>query len=424
MFVRLLLVFSFVSSVLAAPAASANAEDWSQFRGPTGQGIAGDGEFPTSWSSDSNVIWKSAMTGDGWSSPAISKDRIYLTSAVKPDGSTNELDRSLRTLCVDASNGETLWDREVFQQDGSKAQRIHPKNSHASPTAVIVDDRVYVHFGTHGTACLDLDGKILWKNQELTYRPQHGNGGSPVIFEDLLIVSCDGADVQFMVALDTASGKVRWKSDRPEIPTRKKFSFSTPLVVKINGSPQLISPGTDHVVAYEPRTGKEIWKVEYTGYSVIPRPVYANGLVFVSTSYDRPSLLAIDPTGKGNVTETHLKWKIDRSAPHTPSVIAVGQELYFVSDRGVATCVDAGSGEVYWTKRLGGNFSASPLLAGGLLYFQSEQGETTVVKPGTDYSEVSKFGIEERTLASMAVYGDSFILRSDKNLYRFGRSDK
>lgn len=406
-------------SLLFTPGAS-SAQQWSEFRGPTGQGHAAVDSAPRQWGRDTNVVWRTPIAGEGWSSPVIDQGRIYLTSAVKPDRAQHENDRDLNVLCIDAQDGQIIWLKRVFAQDGAATQKIHSKNSHASPTPIVEDERIYVHFGTHGTACLDTTGKILWRNRQLKYVPQHGNGGSPVLFEDLLIVSCDGTDVQFVVALDKRTGEIAWKSDRPPIPTRKKFSFSTPLVVSINGEPQLISPGTDHVVAYNPRNGDSLWQVDYTGYSVIPRPIYGQGLVFVSTSYDRPKLLAIDPTGSGNVTDTHVKWSTSRGAPHTPSPLLVGEELYFVSDGGVATCVDARTGQVHWTERLGGNYSASPVLAAGAIYFQSEQGVTTVVRPGREYEELARSDLEERTLASLAFQEGAVFLRTDQNLYRFG----
>eukprot|EP00913_Durusdinium_trenchii_P028411 g26639.t1 len=374
--------------------------------------------LPTQWSPTKNVRWSVPIAGEGWSSPVVLKGKIYLTSAVKPEGGKGN-DRSLRTLCLDAVTGTEIWNVEVFKQSDATTQRVHRKNSHASPTPITDGKHLFVHFGTQGTACLTLDGKVVWKMRELKYRPQHGNGGSPVLVEGMLFVSCDGSDIQYVAAIDAKTGKIRWKKDRPPINRAQKFSFTTPLVIEVGGKKQIVSPGTNQVIAYEPKTGNEIWKVAYTGYSVIPRPVYAHGLLFISTSYNRPKLLAIRPTGTGDVTNSHVAWSADRGAPHTPSALVVGDELYVVSDRGVASCFDAKTGKNHWSERLGGNYSASPVLADGKIYFQSEQGDTTVVQPGTKFKVLGKNKMRERTLASYAVADSAIFLRDDGQIVGF-----
>lgn len=409
--------FATVAFVFSATAGIAVAEDWPEFRGPTGQGISNETNLPAEWSTTKNVAWKVEIPGKGWSSPIVSKGRIYLTTAeVPPAGSGN--DRSLRALCLDAKSGKTLWNVEVFQQKDASTQKIHGKNSHASPTPITDGKHVYVHYGTQGTACLTLDGKIVWKNRELAYRPQHGNGGSPILVGEMLIVSCDGSDVQYIVGIDKSNGKIRWKKDRPAIGGGKKFSFSTPLAITEGGKTQVVSPATDQVVSYDPATGKEQWVVRYSGFSVIPRPVYSHGLLFLSTSYMSPKMLAIQPGGEGDVTKSHLKWTIARGAPNTPSALVVGDHLYFVSDRGVATCADPKSGKIVWQERLGGNFSASPIFADGKIYFQSEQGDTTVIKPGEKYEMIARNSLKERTLASYAIADGAIFLRTESKLYR------
>ncbi len=406
-----------VLCITALTTATVTAEDWPQFRGPTGQGLSKETHLPAVWSTTKNVAWTVDIPGKGWSSPIVWKGRIYLTTAETPPAGRGN-DRSLRALCLDAKSGKTRWNVEVFQQKNESTQRIHGKNSHASATPVTDGKFLYVHFGAQGTACLTLDGKTVWKNRELVYRPQHGNGGSPILVDDVLIVSCDGSDVQYIVALDKTSGKIRWKKDRPATPGGKKFSFSTPLAITQGGKTQIISPATDQVISYEPATGKEQWVVHYDGFSVIPRPVYAHGLVFLSTSYMRPQMLAIQPGGDGDVTKTHLKWSIRRGAPNTPSPLVVGNFLYFVSDRGVATCADPKTGKVIWQQRIGGNYSASPIFADGKIYFQSEQGNTTVIKPGAKYTEIARNSLKERTLASYAVADGALFIRTDSKLYR------
>jgi outer membrane protein assembly factor BamB len=396
--------------------APARSDDWPEFRGPTGQGLAKADRLPTEWSTTSHS-WKQEIPGKGWSSPVIAGGKIYLTSAVAIAGSE---DLSLCALCLDAKDGKSIWRKEVFRQDARKAPPIHGKNSHASPTPIVSGERLYVHFGHQGTACLDLGGKVLWTYRD-PYPPVHGNGGSPALVDDLLVFSADGARDRLVLALQTSNGKVKWKTRRSGRPI-KNFSFSTPLVITVNNKKQIISPGSDMVGAYDPRTGKEIWRVRSTGYSVIPRPVYGHGLVFVSTGFESPVLLAIRPTGKGDVTATHVKWSLKRGAPRTPSPLLVGEELYLVSDDGFASCVTAKTGKVHWTKRLPGNgYSASPVAGGGNIYFESENGIGTVVKAGTVFEEVARNELGERTLASYAVSDGALFIRTIRHLYRIGK---
>ena len=403
--------------LLSVMTVSASAGDWAEFRGPTGQGHAATSKLPTEWSSNKNVAWKSAVPGLGWSSPIVVGDRIFLTTAV-PMGEGEKKDQSLRAICLSASTGKSLWDIEVFLQDGKTASPIHSKNSHASSTPVSDGKHVFVHFGTHGTACLTLDGQIVWQNRELKYEPRHGNGGSPILVDDMLVVSCDGSNTMFVIALDKATGKIRWRTAR-EHKNGSKFSFGTPLLIEVNGEKQIVSPGTFHVAAYQPKDGSEIWRVDYgQGYSVIPRPVFGHGLLFLSSGYDTPTLLAIKADGKGNVTETHIAWKSNKAAPHTPSPLLVGDQLYVVSDNGIATSFNAVSGEQIWQKRIGGNFSASPLFADGKIYLQSEQGDGIVLKPGSEYEELAKNELEPRTFASYAVADGALLIRTETQLYR------
>lgn len=390
--------------------------DWTEFRGPTGQGHWA-GSLPSVWSKTKNVRWRKEIPGSGWSSPVVYQGVIYLTTSVPKQGN-REGDQSLQTLCLDAESGKLLWQREVFFQEGAAAPKIHAKNSHASPTPLIYDDKIYVHFGHQGTACLKLDGSIVWKNNRLRYHPVHGNGGTPIIVDNLLVFSCDGGEERFVVALDRATGEVVWKVDR-EGQSGQMFSFSTPLLITVNGNKQIVSPGSNSVSAYEPRTGKQIWKVRYDGYSVIPRPVFAHGLVYICTGYGTPSLLAIRPDGAGDVTDTHVVWTMKKAVPHTPSLLIVGDELYMVADRTeVATCLDAKTGKIHWQERIGGAYSSSPLYAGGKVYFQSEQGATTVVKASKKFEVVSKNDLAERSLASFAVADGSLLIRTERNLYR------
>jgi outer membrane protein assembly factor BamB len=404
-----------LASLLVTGLQAYAAADWPEFRGPTGQGISLAKNVPLHWSATSNVVWKAAIPGEGWSSPVLVSGRIYLTTATS-DGPT-----SLRALCVSAADGKILWNVEVFQPDPGATQQLHKKNGLASPTSIVAGDRVYVHFGHMGTAALDTSGKILWRQTDLKYAPTHGNGGSPALVGNVLAFSCDGGPDPFFVGLDNKTGKVLWKTPRNTHASRK-FSFSTPLAIEVNDTKQIISPGSGFVGGYDPKDGRELWRVRYgEGYSVITRPVFAQGLLYLSSSYDRPVLYAINPDGAaGDVTQTHVKWTYPKSAPNTPSVTAVGDEVYIVSDAGIATCLDAKTGTVHWSERLGGGFSASPVVAEGRIYFQNEEGVGTVFKAGKTFEVVAKNELGERTLASAALADNTLYLRSKSYLWRFG----
>lgn len=393
--------------------------EWYQFRGPTADGQAGSARLPLNWSRTENIVWRQEIPGKGWSSPVLSQGRIYVTTAV-PQG--NNGDHSLRALCLEAATGKVLWDVEVFHQDGATAPRIHPKNSHASPTPVVESGEVFVHFGHMGTACLDAQtGRCLWRQQSLRYQPVHGNGGSPVLVGRHLIFCIDGADQQLVVALDRRDGSIAWRTPRNARP-KKPFSFCTPTLITVQGRQQLICPGSDVVMALDPATGQEIWRVRYEGYSVVPRPVYAHGLVFLSTGYDSPLLYAIRPDGRRDVTNTHVVWMSKKAVPRNASPLVVGDYLYLASDDGQVTCLEARNGREVWSERVGRAFSASPIHASGRLYFCDEEGVTIVLKAGNTFEELARNRLPERILASPAVDGDALILRTEKAIYRIAET--
>ena len=384
------------------------AQEWTQFRGPSGQGQVTATGLPVTWSETANVTWKTPVPGLGWSSPVVGHGRVWLTSAV-----TEGRDISLRQLSFDSESGKPLQDVEVFRVRNPRA--IHQQNSHASPTLILDGERVYAHFGSEGTAALTLEGTIVWKAR-YTCETQHGNGGSPVLWQELLIFTCDGADAAFVVALDGRTGKQVWKTWR-----RQPWShaYATPLVIRVGESDQLVSPAAHHVAAYDPRTGKEIWYVRYDdGFSNVPRPVFAQGLVFIATGFQEPSLLAIRPDGKGDLTRSHVAWRLARAVPYTPSPIVAGDQLYIVNDIGIISCIDALSGKVLWQHRLTGNFTASPVMADGLIFITSEEGVTTVIRPGPSFEPIAQNALKGPMLASMAAAGRSWYIRTMSHLYR------
>ena len=405
--------------LIAGTSVLVQAEDWPQFRGPTGQGHATERGLPLEWSETKNIIWKTPVPGLGWSSPTVANGRVWLTTVVESKERRGRVSASLRALAFDVATGRELVNVEVFRLDD--AGYVNPKNSRASPTPIVEGDRVFVHFGAEGTAALSTSGEILWTTH-LRYESQHGNGGSPTLYRDLLIINCDGnGGDAYVVALDTASGKPRWKTARRRPADQ---AYSTPLVITVGQEDQLVSVGAYRAAAYDPLTGQEIWRVSYgDGFSNVPRPVFGQGLVFIATGFQTPALMAVRPDGKGDVTRTHVAWTITRGAPYTPSPLLVGNDLYYVSDTGVLSLADAASGQVVWQQRLGGNYSASPVFVDGRIYFQSEEGMTTVIAPGREFRRLASNRLDGATLASMAVSGGSFFIRSQSHLYRIaGRS--
>ncbi|HRX53952.1 MAG TPA: PQQ-like beta-propeller repeat protein [Verrucomicrobiales bacterium] len=409
--------------ILIACGSRAAASDWPQFRGPGGQGISDAKDVPLEWSEKKGVAWVSPIAGKAWSSPVIVGGRVYLTTAVEKNPGSQTTDRELRALAIDAATGASIWDVEVFLQKGGPQTRIHKKNTHASPTALVEDGKVYVHFGHDGTACLDADkGTVLWRQTTLTYSPVHGNGGCPILVGDKLVFSSDGKDAPFIVALNKATGEVVWKTDRA-VDVKRHFSFSTPLLITVDGQEQIISPASGAVIAYNPADGKEIWRFRYgEGYSVVPRPVFAHGMIYVSSGFDKATLYAVKVGGKGDVTDTHLAWKHEKNVPKESSFLIIDDLLFMNDDSGVGTCLEAKTGEPVWQERLApGSYSASPLYVGGHILFQSGEGACTVVKPGRKFEKVGENQIGEYGLASMGVTDGALYLRTESKLFKIAK---
>lgn len=413
------LIFTF--AVLQPQVITAN--DWTEFRGTGGQGHADQIQPVLNWSEAENVTWKVDLPGSGWSSPVVAGGFIYLTLAEREPQTDPSLTQPLllKAIKLDAQSGKVIWNKEVLRIEDTSDLEFHKKNSHASPTPIFRDGRIYVHFGTHGTACMDESGDILWKNTSLTYSPTHGNGGSPALTDDRLIICCDGSDQRFVVGLNSETGKEVWRTVREFSPSRG-FSFCTPTLIDMAGESVAVCPGSGGVFAYTTDTGKQIWRVNYNeGYSVVPRPVVGHGLIYVCSGFGDGQLLAIDPNGSGDITEDNVRWKVKKGVPKSPSVLLVDESIYMVDDAGIATCVNALTGDVKWQKRLKGKYSASPVYAGGHIYFQSETGLTTVVKPGDSLQVVETNQVGDgkvRTFASFAFDGDAILLRSETSLYR------
>lgn len=417
-------------------AAFARAEaEWPEFRGPQKQGHADATTLPLKWSETENVRWKTPIPGQGWSSPVISGNQIWLTTAVDIppavakgkgliSGIRNAMAttaQSLRAVCIDRESGKIVHDVEIF----SVADPAHKNsfNSYASPTPVLDGGRVFVCFGAYGSAALDAaTGEIVWKNTDLKIDHMEGPGSSPIIYKHLFILHCDGADTQYVAALNKDSGELVWKTSRTTDfgmklgPMRKAFCI--PLIISIDGRDQLISPGAFRLFSYEPLSGKEIWSVATPGYSTVPRPVYGEGLLFICTGYNTAELFAVRPEGSGDVTGKNIAWISRQGIPLKPSLLLVEDRLYFTSDTGVARCLDAKSGTQVWTHRLEGNFTASPIYAAGRLYFFSESGVAYVLEPSAKFELLAENTLDGRFMASPAVAGNALFLRTDKALYR------
>jgi len=414
-------------------------DEWPQFRGPDGTGHSSAMGLPLKWSESENITWKTAIPGDGHSSPVISGDQIWLTTALVNEISEEEQKRrlesapnprgleiaggvSLRAICVDRKTGKLLRNLELFNVENPGP--IHSLNSYASPTPAIDGGRVYVHFGTYGTACVEMEsGRVVWKDDSLNIDHQNGPGASPIVWKNLLIVHYDGIDRQFVAAREKRTGDLAWKVKRSgRLPQKHVFqkAYATPHVIEETDPPQLISPGSDWVYSYNPATGEELWRANYgkLGFSTVPRPVVGHGMVYIITSFVKSRLLALKYDGQGDVSETHVVWKSDRQVPQKPSALLVGDELYLVNDNGVGTCLDARTGEEHWTARLGGQYSASPVYGDGRIYAFSQDGKTLVLKPGNEYEVLAENHLDAGFMASPAVAGKALFLRTETHLYR------
>ena len=397
---------------------------WPEFRGPTGQGIAPAGtKVPLTWSEDQNVTWKTRIHGRAWSSPISDGKRIWLSTAT-----TNG--NELFAVCVDLQSGKIIHDLKLFQVENP--QYAHPFNSYASPTPVMEDERVYITFGSPGTACLDAKtGKVLWERRDLECNHFRGAGSSPILYRNLLIMNFDGSDFQYVIALDKKTGKTVWRTDRsldfkdlteegkPAADGDWRKGFSTPLVHNLGESDLLISHGSKALYGYEPATGKELWHVEeQKTHSASGRPIVGHGMIFVSMGHPKSELWAVKPGGRGDVTETHVAWKVKRNVPTRSSAVMGGDLIYMIDDGGIASCLEAKTGEQVWNERVGGKYSAAPIIAGERVYFFSEDGKTYVVQAGREFKVLATNELGDGYMATPAVVNNSFILRTRSHLYR------
>jgi outer membrane protein assembly factor BamB len=433
---------SLLLSALLTYSAVADSKSWPQWRGPDASGHGYPGTYPTKWSAEENLAWMAKIPGRGHSSAVHENGHIWITTAIETPASEEEKEErlkeneglstvtvlsevSLRAVKLDPKTGGILKNIEVIQK--KQPQWVHHLNSYASPSPVIEGNRLYLHFGAYGNACIDaVSGKIIWKNnqKELWVMHENGPGSSPIIWENLMIFHLDGSDKQSIVALFKDTGEIAWQSKRSgelkENPQLRK-SYSTPIITNFNGQPILISCSADWVYGYNPRNGEELWKINYgiLGFSNVARPIVGHGMFYISTCFMKAEIHAYKYEG---LDKPKLAWKMIKGAPKMPSPILVDKQLYVMNDGGILTCVDAISGDVEWRERVGGEFSASPTYANGLLYFSDREGKTTVVKPGSELNIVAENKIDGTAhMASITPYENSFLLRSKKGLYRIGK---
>ena len=402
-------------TVCAAAQAAVAAENWTEFRGPNGNGLSDSTGLPLTWSETEHVRWKTELPGKAWSSPVVFGNQVWVTNA-PPDG------KWLAAVGLNRDTGKILHNVVIFEHE--KPAFCHDMNSYGSPTPVIETDRVYVHFGSAGTACVDTaTGKILWKRDDLPCDHFRGPASSPILYQNLLIVQFDGFDLQYVVALDKQTGKTVWKHDRLyDFKTKDgdgKKAYGTPSLIQVDGKMQLISPAAAVTQALDPLTGTELWQVRHGGMNVSARALFGHGMVFLNTGAGGDKMLAVRlGDNKGDVTESHKVWKCGQSVPTRPGPLLVDDLLYMVNDSGVFACVDAHTGEVVWQQRLEGKYSASPVYADGRLYFFSEDGDAPVLAPGREFKLLATNRLSAGFMASPAVAGKALFLRTKTHLYR------
>ncbi len=428
-----------IFAVLLLAVCQVSAEDWPEWRGEGGQGISTAKGLPETWSETSGIIWKAELPGRGHSTPLLVGDQLWITTAIEkaatPDQvkaklTTNTGDQpltvldsvSLRVLCVDKANGKVLHDIEVLNI--KDPQWAHQLNSYASPTSIIEGGHLYAHFGSFGTVCLDTTTqKVLWKNEELHVMHENGPGSTPVLWRNMLIAHFDGSDQQFIAAFDKATGKLAWKTARsgkmdPRPQQRK--AYGTPLVITMNGQPTVVSPAADWVYGYEPATGKELWKLPYgeLGFSMSVRPVADAERIYFSTSFGKSQVIALKYAG---LKTPEIAWRNNKNAPKMCSPVLANDLLFYIDDGGIVSCLDPKTGEAHYRERLGGKFSASPIVADNKIYFPSREGVITVIPATKEFKILSQNTLEGSLMASPIAVDGTLYLRTDKALYRIGK---
>lgn len=405
----LLLVVFCTGSVVAE-------ESWWQFLGPSGDGHTSSTGLPVKWTDRENVAWKTPIHDRGWSSPVIYGNQVWITTATA-DG------HKLFVVCVDKETGRIVHDRQIF--DVENPQKIRVDNTYATPTPVIESGRVFVHFGTYGTACLDTKtGDTIWTRRDLKcdHEANAGPASSPTIIGGNVVVHVDGRDVQYIIALDRVTGKTVWKTPRSydysKVPVHMRKGYGMPGIVPRGDAIQLVSSAAQGVYAYD-LSGKELWRVRHKGWSIAPRPVAGHGLVFAIVDRDNPELWAIRHGGRGDVTESHIAWKEKRGMPARCTPLVVDDLLYVVNREGIMSCLEAKTGDLVWKQRLDGAYSATPIFAKDRIYLFNEDATCTIIRPGRKFEAFAVNSLaKQQLMATPAVDGNAFIVRTVGHLYK------
>jgi outer membrane protein assembly factor BamB len=397
--------------LLGACCCTATAEEWPCWRGPRGDGTSDEQNIPTRWSAKDNIAWKVAVPGVGHASPIVWRDRIFLVSCLKETG-----DRVL--ISLDRKTGKTLWQETVVT---APLEEKHELNSHASGTPATDGDTVFCTFldrDQMAVAAYDFDGKQRWLVHPGEFHSKHGYSSCPVLFEDKVIVNGDHDGESYLVALDKATGKTLWKIPREH----KTRSYVTPLIREIEGKPHMILSGSKSIASYDPRDGSRHWVIDGPTEQFVASMVYNGDLLFMTAGFPDHHILAIRPDGHGNVTDTHIQWRTTENTSYVPSPIVVGDYFLIVADNGIGSCYEAKTGKRLWKERIGRRFSASLVTAGGLVYFTSDDGGTTVVRPGPKFEAVATNDLGEACFASPAISQGQYFQRGEKHLFCIGVS--
>jgi len=396
--------------------ATAHADDtWPQFRGPGGDGVSNSTGLPLTWSEKENVRWKKEVRGKAWSSPVIRGDQVWVTNA-EADG------KAFYAICFNRKNGDIVHEVKLFTEE--KPAFCHAYNSYASCTPVLEEGRLYFHFGSYGTGCLDTaTGKTLWLRRDLPCDHWRGPGSSPVVHGDYLLLTFDGHDRQYVTALKKSSGETAWTKDRDIVYSVNdgdlKKAYSTPTVLKVDGKEQVISPAAEATIAYDLKTGDEVWRVIHGGMNAACRPVVGHGLIYLVSGHNK-NLLAVPQGRTGDLTKA-VVWRSNRGVPSRPSLLLKDDLLFLVNDEGVASCVEAKTGKYLWNERVGKNTSGSPVWAEGRIYFADEHGATHVFSAGREFKLLATNKLDAGCMASPAVAGDAIFLRTKTHLYCLGK---
>jgi len=391
--------------------ATALAENWPGWRGPSRNGVTDDVGVPLNWTPSENVLWKTPVPGIGTSNPVVWKDQVFLTA------SEGRHHGELHVICYDRDSGRERWHRRLW---GTAPTLFYPKSGMASSSPVIDGRRLWTSFGSGDVFCFDLDGGLVWHralaDEYGPFENRFAAASSPLLFEDSLILQCDHYGPSYLLALDKNTGANRWKSERPEV----WLSWSSPQIVFAGDRPELVVAGSEKLDGYNPITGQRLWTVRGLARECVPTPLFTKGLI-LSVSGPNGVHVAVRPGGSGDVTETHVVWREERGTSFVPSAIIVGDRYYLADDKGIATCLDVATGRIVWRQRLGGKFTASPVSAGGNIFFTDETGSTLVVDAKqNEFREVTRNEIGEPVYASAAISQGKMFVRTAKNLVCIG----